>query len=365
MAGRLLADYRRAGYPGMRGALDMVHRNQRAIAGSVLTGIGAYGARLATTRAKPVPAMKEAVRVARAGALGALASSAVNRGTVFKVKSKETLKKRVSRIEKEIKEDISKVIYIKDTKDTVRPGMGGALNGYRNIVDIADIELALAQARFFDSSTPGTLITASLASPTYTQSIGVSVVSNVRIINNYQVPCRLTYAVIMPKVATNTTPTTAWTNGLTDSGNPSNTSYLLTMKDSTEFIDTYKVKKKWKSVVLSPGEQVTVKHVQKMFDYDPSYFDTNTQSFQPKAHSAMVFYRVHGVFGHDTSTPTEQGILPAGIDVHHVSRYIVSYNSGGAAVKTIVLSQGASSSFTSGGVVSQMPIPDNVTYSIS
>lgn len=325
--------------------------------GSVINS--AYRAATRPKYVKPPPVKRRSLPIIRKGA----------NSTALVVPSKKgtgsNLKKRVRRLEKEMKDDISKVLYIVDTKDTVRPSMGTALNGYRNLVEISTIELALAQARFFDPATPGTLITSSLASPTYTQSIGVSVSCKVHIRNNYQVPCVITCAVIQPKVATSTTPTSAWTNGLTDAGNPSNSSYLLTMKDSSEFNDTYRVKGKWITKIVEPGDMVIVTYGQKLFDYDPSYFDTNTSTFQPKGKSAMFFYRVHGVLGHDSSVATEQGIMPAGIDIHHISRYTIHYNSGGAAVKTIVLSQGASSSFTNGGVVSEQPISDNIAYSVS
>lgn len=311
-----------------------------AVAGAVMSAATAIG-RAMRPRAKPRAPVRKALR----------AVPPMRKG----------IKARLNAIERKMKDEVSVITYKVDTKDTLRPTVSQALNGYRECVAISEIEAALANARFFDPATPGTLITASLASPTYSQKVRISVSSVVVIKNNYQVPCYLYYGLIKPKAATSVAPTTAWTNGLTDSGNPTNTSYLLSINDSREFRETYKGKMYRK--ILLPGQQVTYRHSVAPFIYDPAYFDANTQTFQPKAKCAEMFYRVHGVLGHDTTTATEQGVMPCGIDVHCRNVYRIYYNSGGASVRTIVLSQGAASSFTSAGVVSQ-PVVDNQSYSI-
>jgi len=282
--------------------------------------------------------------------------------TIAKSKKNKTVKSRLARLERTVADESSTLVYKSDLKDTLKPSAAQALNGFQNFVSTATIESALANCRFFDPATPGTLITANLSTPTFTQKIKVYQSGIATIKNNYQVPCVVTYGVKMPKVATNISPTTAWTNGLTDAGNPTNTSYLLDLKDSSEFGKAYKGKMYTKT--LKPGQSVTIKHYTKSFDYDPSWSDTFTETYQPRNKHAMLFYRVRGVLGHDTSVATEQGLMPCGVDVHLRTTYNICYNSGGAAVRTIVLSQGASSSFTNGAVVSQL-FTDNQAYSVS
>lgn len=326
---------------------------------AAVTAVANQAAKRLFTKALP-RAIKSTVKGASYAVNQAVGTKPVKK--MDKPPRKADLKKRVALLEKKSRDEISRVVYKWDNKDVLRPSASQALNGFQEAVSISQIELALAQARFFDPATPGTLITASLASPTYTQSIGVSVSSICIIRNNYQIPCYVYYGVISPKVATSTSPTTAWTNGLTDAGAPTATSYLLKIRDSQEFTDTYKGK--IYSVKLMPGQMITLKKKTKMFDYDPSYFDTNTQTYQPKAKSSMFFYRVHGLFGHDSAVTTEQGIMPCGIDIHCRNTYTIYYNSGGAAVKTIVLNQNASSSFTNGAVSSQIVV-DNQSYSLA
>jgi len=277
-------------------------------------------------------------------------------------KKNHSVKKRLSRLERTVGDESSKLIYKVDLKDTLRPSAAQALNGYKDFCLTSTIDAALANCRFFDPSTPGTLITSNLATPTFTQKIKVYQSGSAIIKNNYQVPCVVTYAILKPKLPTVHAPTTTWTDGLADAGNPTNTSYMLSMKDSPEFSKVWRGK--FKTKTLLPGRSIYVKHFTKSFDYDPSWADTYTQTWQPRNKSALLFYRVHGVLGHDTSVATEQGIMQAGIDVCLRSTYNIVYNSGGASVTTVVLNQGSSSSFTNGAVASQL-FTDNQVYSVS
>lgn len=278
-------------------------------------------------------------------------------------KARNPVIQRVRQLERKFADTLSTLVYKKDSIDTVRPSATTALNGYRNVVHQADIESAIAQARFFDPAAPGTLVTGSLAAPTYQQRIRIAVWTRVLIKNSYMVPCILTYGVLRPRSATSVAPTTAWTNGLTDQGAPSSSSYLLTMQDSIQFKQLWRCMK-WYHKTLLPGETVTITHNQPAFMYDPAYFDSETDTWNPKAKSAVVFYRVRGVLAHDTSV-SEVGIAPAGVDVQMFSTYKIYYNSGGASINTIVLSQGATSAFTNGAVTGMTDIPDNIAYSVS
>jgi len=182
--------------------------------------------------------------------------------------------------------------------------------------------------------------------------------------NNYQVPCYLTVGMVVPRVATSTSPNTARTNGLTDQGNPTEASPMLSWGDSKQFGETYRFSRVPRKFLLKPGAQKVFKHRQAAFPYDPAYFDTQTSTYQPVAHSALWVYRCQGVPGHDTVVSTEQGLMPAGIDVYAYDTYTIRYNSGGATLYTIVLSEGASTSFSTSGVVSQ-DLADNQPYSVS
>lgn len=278
-------------------------------------------------------------------------------------KKKSNLSKRVNSLERSQRDTMSKVIYKYDSKDTIRPSVGSASYGYRDAVGVAAMDLAIAQCRYFDPANPATLITGSLATPTYKQNILISCSSQMVITNNYQVPAVVTYGVAFNKQDTSITPNAAFSNGLSDVGSPDSSSTMLSFKDSPQFRDLWRVKLKSKR--LMPGKSIVIKHFQKGFTYDPSLVDSHNQTYQKKFKSAVYVYRCQGVLGHDSSVSTEQGMLAAGIDCYISSRYIVTYDSGGASVRTIVLNETASQSFTNGGVVSSMPVADNLGYSVS
>lgn len=276
----------------------------------------------------------------------------------------KNLAAKVRSLEKRVGGMDSQLIYKVDGSDTLRAGAGEALYGEQGAVSNTNIELALAQCRFFDPSTPGTLITGSLASPTYHQSVRVSVYARMVITNNYQVPCIVTCGKVMPKDDTNQSVNNSLLAGWADVGNPAQGSTLISYSDSPQFRQLWRVVGKLRSVRLEPGQSVQVKHGQKAFMYDPAFVDTETETYSRKYHSCQFVYRVQGVLSHDTAVSTQQGMSPAGIDVYVQATYVIHYNSGGTALKTIVLNELADQAFTNGAVVSQ-PVVDNQSYSVA
>lgn len=277
---------------------------------------------------------------------------------------KAPLGRRVRVLEKQARDELSVITYKTNTSDYSRPSAFQALYGWQNAISIAQIEAAAANGRFFDPAAPGTLVTASLVTGTYQSKFRVQVRSTITIRNNYQVPAVVHCGLVAPKVATSTDPNTAVTNGWVDQGNPTNTSTMLTWGDSKQFRETYRFLRKPKKYNLPAGGEIIKVLKQKSFVYDPSYFDTNTATYQPAARSKIWVFRCMGVVGHDSAVTTEVTRLPAGIDIFVVNTYTIFYNSGGATVDTIVLNNGASTIFTNAGVVSQV-VRDNQSYSLS
>lgn len=338
----------------------MLSSGRRAFRGmSRLLPVGSYLAyRRGTMLPKPLAGMQKSLPTR---------SRVVKRAPARKMpvrakKPRTNFAQRIKSLEARERETMSKLIYKYDNVDRIKPTVGAASYGFNNAVSSSQIEAAIAQCRFFDPSAPGTLITGSLATPTYFQNICVSVSSSMVISNNYQVPCVVTAGVVRPKHDTNITPYNAFTNGLADIGNPDNLSTLVSFYDSPQFRDLWYGK--LKAYKIMPGKTVVIKHFQKQFNYDPSFNDSHNQTYQKAHKSAVYLYRVQGVLGHDTSVATETAIMPAGIDCYFRSTYIITYNSGGASIKTIVLAENASQSFTNGGVVSQIVV-DNQAYSVS
>jgi len=227
---------------------------------------------------------------------------------------------------------------------------------------MANYETVLGELRFFDIDTPGTLIQASGASGTYYREyLFKSVYSHYQCVNNYQVPCKVTLYLCRPKEDTSISPTTAFTDGLTDVGNPSSSSPLIHITDSDEFTDLWKIDKS-QSKVLMPGQKLDMFTSDKNVLYSPATFDSHNLPYQKRFHCWAYVIRVEGVLGHDT-TADEQGFLAGGVDMSCDQIYTVSYDAG-IDLKYIVLSN-SSDTFTNGGVISSKPVSDNIGYSIA
>lgn len=277
---------------------------------------------------------------------------------------KAPLAARVKRLEKQSRDEVSILTYKVNAKDSIRPPAMQTAYGFASCLSISNIETAAANARFFDPSAPTTPVVASLVAGAFQSKFRVAATCQITFKNNFQVPCVLIVAQVRPRVATSTGPTQVFRDGLTDQGNPDSNSVMLTWSDSKQFKETYRFSVKPKRYVLPAGKEVTLRHRQRSFLYDPSFFDSNAATYQPKARSTLWVYRVCGEVGHDTAVATEIGLMPAGIDVFARDTYTIQYNSGGAPFDTIVVSDGATTTFTNGPVCSQV-VRDNQAYSVS
>lgn len=276
------------------------------------------------------------------------------------VKKKPTLKKQVKEIKRVL--NSQRAIHVHRVRTAF--DLDAAVNSIAmnsTAYTIANLESAMANLRYFD---PGTnaLVTASPASGTYSREILVKkVVYKIIARNNYQVPCRLTLYACRPKIDTSVTPSTYFFNGLTDQGNPTNTSQLVHLTDSQEFKDAWSIEKS-KQFVLKPGEEVSMYHSLKPFSYDFSLSDTHTLSYQRKANGFSWIQRVEGILGHDTIAD-EQGFLAASCDFAPEVKYEFNYDAG-KDLHDISISDNVST-FTNAGVVSNCPVSDNQQFSAS
>lgn len=325
-----------------------------ALGGAALAGGAAYYYN--KYRGQPVVPQKVA-----AGLTSRQKKAIKKRGGIVP-KSKPSLKKQVTELKKQVNASNGTLIY--RARQTFRAL--AAVNQQTHImtenIAMANLEVVLAELRFFNPAVPGTLTQGSGASGTYTREyMFKSIATNVTIRNNYQVPAKVTYYIVAPKEDTSIAPLTSFTNGLTDVGAPSSSSQLVHLTDSDEFNDLYRIVSS-KSKVLLPGMQMHALHSVKDILYSPATYDSHSLSYQKKYGSYMILVRVEGVIAHDSSAD-QQGLAQAGVDVLADTTYRVIYDAG-IDLKYIVVND-ASDSFTNGALVSSMPVADNIPYSVS
>lgn len=224
-------------------------------------------------------------------------------------------------------------------------------------------EGVLQQLRYYDPTTPSTLVTADGATGSFSKDFCfTSNYAKLTLRNNYQVPVEISIYNCQCKTDTSIDPFTAWSNGLADTCNVSYSNDLTYPTDSDQIVSLWNILKTTKKQ-LEPGESLVITHSVDKFDYDPAVADSQIETYR-KEHKGFAFMiAITGVLGHDTSA-AERTRLPAGVDyeLDRVSK--VKYDAG-ANIKYIYCVDNSASSFTNGGVVSLKPISDNLAYSVS
>lgn len=284
-------------------------------------------------------------------------------------KAPKTRKGKINKLEKQVKSLNKKMsngegtlIYYGRDKVQHTTAVNTQTHTKAGYMGIAELENTLAQLRFFDSATPGTLVQASGATGTYARQYMFDVYAKLKCRNNYQVPCAVTVYTVVPKEDTSVEAYTAYTDGLVDIGGVSSTSMMVHITDSKVFNALWKIKE-FKRAVLMPGQELDVTHATGKFTYDPSVTDSETQSYQQKYKSWQFIVRVEGTLAHDSSVAGQVGFTAAGVDCCWTVKYTVKYDAG--ANLTYMYIQDNVSAFTNGALVSSYPVADNIPYSVS
>lgn len=278
-------------------------------------------------------------------------------------KGKQSLTKQVRAIQKEMKTNMGTLIYKEiSTGRAVQSVVNQQTLTPVTQITMGSYETVLGELRFFNPSVPGTLIQGSGASGTYDRNYHFkNVYSKVSIVNNYQIPVKVKLYCCIPREDTNIIPITAFTNGLADIGNPSNTSPYLDLTESPQFNKLWKIVASSKKI-LQPGQVLKDSVNNKDIMYNPSFFDSHALDYQKKYKTLNWFVRITGVLAHDTTVTTEQSLAPCGVDFLYQNYYTVEYDAG-IDLKYIVIADTSDTSFTNGGVVSSKPVADNIGYS--
>jgi len=232
-------------------------------------------------------------------------------------------------------------------------------------VNTGRLENAMANLRYYNPAVPGTLTTADASTGTYTRQVHFAkIIQRVTVRNNYQVPCWVTVYACTPKQDTNTTMPSFYSEGATDQtiGPIATTSPLLFPTDIKMVHDNWTVRRK-KHTFLQPGQQFSVSHYIKAFDYDPSNVDTHSLQFQKKYGGFQFCIRVEGPLEHDTSL-AEYTVGQCMVDTVLDWKMVITYDAG-VNLNDFSAVDNTSSAFTNGGVVSNKPISDNQSYSVN
>lgn len=255
---------------------------------------------------------------------------------------------------------------------TYRTAAVGALLASNNVQnfaslginDLAITETILGQLRYYDPSTPGTLLVADFTSGTFQRKVHIDrIVAMLTLRNNYQTQAKVTVYTCKALNDTSISPTSAYVNGMNDSGNDTaGTNPLSYITDSPQFKELWKIVKK-NVFVMSPGDEVIVSSNPKGYWYDASLADSHNLTYQREFNSHAYAIFVQGVLSHDSAVANEQGLAQCGIDYNLQRTFQVKYDAGVNIQYTYVSNNYDTP--TNGFVQSQRPISDNVSYSVA
>lgn len=282
-------------------------------------------------------------------------------GTVTSVKA---LQKTVKKLARHDKQSTGKMTFRSLGSASTTSGVGlQQLNNYMPM-STTILEIVLAQCKFFNPATPGTLTVGSLASGTYQRNaLFENVSSIVKYTNNYQTNLNLKVYLCQVKDDTDITPQSLWAGAIPDASNlATNTQLGQYPTDFTGLTDVWNLKV-IKNVMLKPGSTVTCSHSTGPFEYSSSTVDGHNLTYQ-REYKAYTFMAVlSGCLGHDSAVSEFSNTL-AGIDVDHCTTYKVAYDAG-INLEYCYVTNTKPTAFTNGGVQSQKPIVDNIGYSVS
>lgn len=232
------------------------------------------------------------------------------------------------------------------------------------INDLAITESVLGQLRYYDPSAPSALVTADFTSGTYQRKIHIDKVTAMLLLrNNYQSCVKVTVYTCKAKNDTSISPTAAFVNGMTDSGNDTaGTNPLSYLTDSPQFDELWKIVKK-NVYVLSAGDEITVSSAPAGYYYDASLADSHSLTYQRELNSHAFAIFVQGLLSHDSAVANEQGLCKAGIDYQLYRTFRIKYEAGVNIHYTYVSNNYDTP--TNGFVQSVRPISDNITYSVA
>ncbi len=241
--------------------------------------------------------------------------------------SKRSLKHQVRTIQKQLKQDEATHTY-----RTVGAYEVCSAENSQGFASYAAFSSAVAESActslcYFDPSNPGVPLTANLNTGTYARDVSIqSSYASLEVRTAGTAPAEVTVYCCVPKADTSISPTTWFTNGLTDQGNPASSSVNMHLTDSALLRKNWRIVKS-KRKTLQCGHKLVMKIGMPSYSFDPSLLDDHSFIYQKRWKSAVFVVFVNGCLAH-TNAASVQGIQGACVDVMLKRKLVVRYDAG-------------------------------------
>lgn len=257
-------------------------------------------------------------------------------GRVSRVsKTVAKLSKKVSSLSSHVNQALSVLIHRELTSQRISPAADQGYSGSL-VCTKSQIETGMAQAKFYDPTTPGTLITADLSTGLYARDITCKGSIRRIIRNNSSQPVYVDVYVFKCKDDSGTAVGAAWDAGLTDCSNGTSALWSMRSPFDSDLVPSLWSQAKKVSKFLQPGQQITVGHSTPTFKYNPANKDVDTDEYQRSFYTCEVFVVARSCVSHGDAFANLIG--PANdfaIDIMTFRQHKYWYNSGGPRTKYI------------------------------
>lgn len=274
------------------------------------------------------------------------------------------LRKQVTVLAKSVKSDQAVHTHRRRDIQDIGSNVGQVNHVALTGINLTTLEASMANLRYYDPANPSVLVTADAATGTYTRQVHFTAIyQKLHIRNNYQIPARVTIYSCTPKNDTSIEPPGFYSNGASDQTiSMAVTSPLLYMSDINMVRDNWRLKVV-KEKLLQAGEEMWGTYSVKGFDYDPSNADSHTLAYQRKYGAHVFVVRIEGTIGHDQQL-AQYDTTQAKVDTILDTKFVITYDAG-VNLTDFSSDNNASGTFTNFGVVSSMPVADNIAWSQS
>lgn len=268
------------------------------------------------------------------------------------------LSKKVSRLSKMIDALDGELIY--RSIDYANPAVNANLCAYYggSFNSLNGMKKAIAQLRYYDIDTPGTLKVVDLDDSAFqvsAQLVRSSVSMEIR--TNYLVPTAYIMYLCTVKSDTSLTPINIMIDQDADFANVTYTDPHLFPTDFSSVKTLWNLKR-IDSGILQPGQQKKWTHHQKgSVSLEVSFAEMHNASYQKQYQSAFMLLRFCGVLAHDSTVLGEVGLSELVLDAVVTKSITVKYPAG-ADIKFIFVDSDAPT-FTAGPIITNRPLAAN------
>ncbi len=277
-------------------------------------------------------------------------------------KKVKTLSKKVSALSKKIESLNGELTYRDINYQVGTAGVNATAYLSVSFNSVAQIKTTVAQLRYYDIKIPGALLVVNLDDAPFNINVDFTASSvSATIRANYQVPVKYIAYFMSVKSDTSLSPVQIMTDQDADFSNANFLSPGLFPEDFEALTDLYRIKKLGMGII-DAGQEKTFSHrASGSFEWDPSFNDMHSDSYQPRYKSGFLVIRFQGVLAHDDVDGNLQGMTTTVIDIVNKKNQTIKYDAGGDIKYIHVQDDG--STFTGNAVFTNKPVADNQTES--